>query len=302
MHSVVAMGDWDDLRFFLAVAAGGSTSAAGQALKTSQSTVFRRIAALEQSLELTLFDKRASGYTLTAEGRALLPAAERIAREVDAFALAAAGERRKTMTIIRFSAPDVVMEYMLPSVMAAFRERYPQVQIELLATDRKVDLASGEADVALRAGGAPSDPELFGRRLAYDLPALTASRGYAERHPLPATNEEVADHSLINLTTAFGGPLGEWFARWVPRHRVLLQPDSIAGTLTAVRGGLGLAVLPRFLSDRDPSLVAAPLTLPVPPYELWIMTHERLRDAPAVRALMDFVSSYVLATMPRATA
>lgn len=299
---MAGIGDWGDLRFFLAVADGGSTLAAGAALKTSQSTVFRRIQALEEALALTLFEKRASGYALSAEGTALLPVARRVAREIDAFAVAAEGERRKGMAIIRFSAPDIVLEYMLPSVMTAFRDRYPDVQIELLATDRKVDLAGGEADVALRGGAAPTDPELFGRRLAYDMPTLTASRSYAERHPLPTTSEEVAEHSFISLTTAFAGALGTWFSTWVPKQRVMLQPDSIAGTLTAVRSGLGLAVLPRFLTDRDPSLVAAPLVLPVEPYELWIMTHERLRDAPAIRALMDFVASYVLTTTPRSPA
>lgn len=292
------MRDWDDLRFFLSVATHGSTLAASAALGASQSTVFRRIGALEAALGVALFDRRASGYTPTAAGEALLPIARRIAGEVEAFAEAAAREGRRQTTVIRFSAPDGAMEHLLPPVMVGFRAQYPDVRIEIVTSDRKVDLASGEADVALRANPS-SDAALFGRRLCLERPALTASRAYAERHPLPAIESDVAQHAFIGLTGVLADLLADWSARNVPPERVLVRPDNIASTLTAVRSGLGIAVLPQFLSDRDPSLVAAPLPLPIAPFEMWIVAHERLRRTPAVRALMDAIAEYVIATTPR---
>lgn len=289
------MQDWNDLRFFLAVAEHGSTMAAGAALRTSQSTVFRRVGALEDALGVTLFERRASGYSPTPAGAALLPLARRVEAEVDGFARAAASEGRRQTTVIRFSAPEVALEYMLPPVMAAFRERYPDVRVELTASDRKLDLASGEADVAFRSN--PSDDtDLFGRRIAYDRPQLTASRAYAERHPLPATDAEVAEHEVVSPTSVLAALLADWFARTVPAHRIVLQPDSMGSTLTAVRSGLGLAILPQFIADRDPALVAAPLELPIPVFELWVVSHQRLRGSPEVRTFMDFVADYVTAT------
>ena len=292
------MQDWNDLQFFLSVAERGSTLAASTACGTSQSTVFRRIAALEEALGMALFDRRPSGYTLTPAGTALLPFAQDVEGAVARLDAAAAGERRQQTSVIRFSAPDVVLEFMLPPILGAFRERHPNVRIELIASDRKLDLAKGEADVALRTNPSASDIDLFGRRVAHDRPLLAASRAYAERHGLPATEAEVADHSFISLTSVLAALLGEWCARNVPKHCVVLQPDSLASTLTAVRSGLGLSVLPQFLCDRDANLVAAPLLLPVATYELWIVSHERLRGSPAVRALMDLVAGYIRDSAP----
>jgi len=290
------MQDWTDLRFFLAVALNGSTMAAGAALKTSQSTVFRRVGALEDELGVTLFERRASGYTLTPAGTALLPLAQRVEAEVEVFMRAAASEGRRQTTVIRFSAPEIALEYMLPPVMAAFRERYPDVRVELIASDRKVDLASGEADVAFRSN--PSeDADLFGRRIAYDRPQLTASRDYAARHPLPATDAEVADHDVVSPTSVLAALLAEWFTRTVPAHRILLAPDSMGSALTAARSGLGLAILPQFIADRDPLLVPAPLELPLPTFELWVVSHQRLRGSPEIHAFMDFIVDYVAATV-----
>lgn len=298
------MQDWNDLRFFLAVAERGSTLAASTVRRTSQSTVFRRIAALEQSIGVTLFERRPSGYALTPAGAALLPLAQTIESAVGSFSDAAARERRRQTAVIRFSAPDVVLEYMLPTILGAFREQHPDVQIELIASDRKLNLANGEADVALRTNPSASDADVFGRCVAQDRPLLAASRAYADRHGLPTTEAEVAGHSFISLTSVLATLLAGWCARNVPRHRIVLQPDSLASLLTAVRSGLGLSVLPQFLCDRDPDLVAAPLQLPIETYELWVVSHERLRGSPAVRALMDLVAKYMRETsaVPRSAA
>lgn len=291
------MESWDDLRFFLSVAAHGSTMAASTEIKTSQSTVFRRIGSLEEALGVTLFDRRPFGYTLTPAGAVLLPLARQIEQEMTAFRQAANREAHREMTVIRFSVPDAALEFMLPSIIAAFRARYPEIRIEVVESPRQLDLASGEADVAFRSNPS-SDPELFGRRLAEERPQLAASSTYAERHPLPATEQAVADHSFINPTGVLATALADWMVQNVPPQRVLLHPESVTSALAAVRSGIGIGVLPQFIVDRDPLLVAAPLALPIKPFELWIVTHQRRRRAPPVRFLMDLVASYVLDTTP----
>ena len=289
--------DWDDLRFFLAVERHGSTLAAGAALGASQSTVFRRIAALEKTLGVALFDRRPSGYGLTPSGHDLLPLAREVEAAAQALAHAASGEARRQLTVIRFSAPDAALEYMLPTVMAGFRERYPEVRLEILVSPKQLDLAGGEADVALRANPA-SDADLFGRRLVDEQPTLCASREYAARHGLPATDAEVAEHDFIAPAGVLAAVLADWVAAHVPPARIMLTPDGVPSTLTAVRSHVGLAVLPQFIVDREPSLQAAPLRLPIEPFELWILTHRRLRRSAPVLALMDLVADYVLATTP----
>lgn len=291
------MGDWDDLRFFLSVAEHGSTLAAGSALRTSQSTVFRRIAALEAALGVLLFERRPSGYVLTATGSTLLPVAKQIETGITRFAETAADAIAQTIGVVRLSAPDSALEYMLPTVMAGFRRRFPNVRIEIVVSNRQLDLATGEADVAVRANPA-SDQALFGRRLGEDRPVIAGSRLYAEQHPLPRSDAEVADHDFINLTGVLPVLLADWFTRVVPKSRILLQPDSMASAVTAMRSGLGISVLPQFVVDRDPDLVAAPLQLPLKPIELWVLTHERLRGSPPARALIDLIAEYVASTTP----
>lgn len=291
------MGDWDDLRFFLNVATYGSTLSAARSLRTSQSTVFRRIGALEVALGLSLFERRPSGYVLTAAGAALLPVAKQVEAGVALFVDTAAQALAQTNGVVRLSAPDSALEYMLPTVMEGFRERYPDVRIEIVVSDRQLDLATGEADVAMRANPA-SDPALFGRRVGEDRPVLAASRSYAERRALPRTDAEVADHDFINLTGRLPTMLADWFTRVVPKSRILLQPDTMVSAVTAIRSGLGISVLPQFVVDRDPDFVAAPLQLPLKPIELWVLTHERLRGSPPVRALMDLIAEYIVSTTP----
>ncbi len=287
------MQDWNDLRFFLTVAEHGSTLAASAVRQTSQSTVFRRIAALEEAMGVTLFDRKSSGYVLTPAGTDLLPLARNVEAAIAELDDAAARERRRQTTIIRFSAPDVTVEYLLPTITGPFRDAYPEVQVELLASDRKLDLAKGEADVALRANPASNETEIFGRRVAYERPMLVASRTYVERHGLPCTEAQLADHNFISLTSNLAGLLADWFVRHVPRNRILLQPDSFASILSAVRSGLGISVMPQFICDRDPLLVTSSLRLPLPQFEMWLVSHSRLRGSPTVRAFMEMIGKYI---------
>ncbi|MCR0984978.1 LysR family transcriptional regulator [Roseomonas populi] len=291
------MEDWDDLRFVLAVARAGTTLGASKVLGTSQSTVVRRVAALESRLGVPLFDKRPSGYVPTDHLAALLPAAEAAAESIARVSALAEARRRVVRGTVRFSAPEVLVAYVLPQVLPRFRARYPAVQLELVTTDRAVNLEEGEADVALRGGPMPTGAGLFGRRLAYDRPVLVASRDYAAQHGLPQAPGEIGVHSVIwSSNVPDGHPLTRWFQATVPSDAVVLRPDTAVASLAAIRSGVGLGLAPRFFADRDPELVRAPIEVPIEPLELWILAHERSRGIGPVRQLMDFVSAYVLAS------
>ncbi len=291
------MDDWNDLRWFLAVAEHGSTLAAAKAHGVSQSTIFRRVAALEGALGLPLFERRPTGYVLTDDGVALLPAANDIAAAVERLSRIAAERKRTLSGTVRLSAPEIVLAHVLPPVIGRFRTLYPAIKLELVATDRRVDLAAGEADVALRGGAAPTDPALFGRRLTYDRSVIAASRSYVASAGLPHSIADLARHPLIRFDPPGVPPaLLEQLSACLPEDAVVLRPNTMTAVVAAIRGGLGLGILPRFVVDREPDLVHAPIELPLPVFELWIITHERRRHSAPVRALMDFVAAYVLAS------
>jgi len=283
--------DWDDLKYFLAVARTGSTLGAGKALKVSQTTVARRIAAFEAKLGLVLFERRQAGYALTPAGAALIAQAEAMEVAATSFAEAAGAQSRDASGTVCVTALELYTATILPPLMMELREIHPGLRIELDTAELPRDLAAGEADVALRAVRRASiDGSLVGRRIAPDPWTLYCSRDYAATHSRPHSAEDLRRHPIIG-----GGGEKVWpmYRAWLQRHRleeaVTMQHSSAIGLLAAVRAGAGLAVLPSFVADRDPDLVRCLEPIRTDDAELWLLTSERLRHTPRVRAVMDFL-------------
>lgn len=292
------MPDWDLIRYFLAVADAGSTLVAARNLGDSQPTVARRIAALEQEVGVQLFDRRTAGYRLTTAGSLLLERAREAERAASAFWNAAQAEGRSLTGTIRFTTVDMFANYGLSELLAAFAERYPEVRVDVIAADRLLDLAAGEADVALRAR--PTPGPFVCRKVAEFGWALFCSRSYAEAQGCPGAVEELAGHAVI-------GPEGslarsaqmQWLEAQVPAERIRYRSNNLQGLLSNALAGLGIALLPVPLAARFGDLVRC---LPAPAElrsEGWLMTHERLRQEPHVRAFMDFVAQFLAERRPR---
>jgi DNA-binding transcriptional LysR family regulator len=284
------MLDWNDLRYFLAVARTGSTLAAGKALRVSQTTAARRVSALEAEIGLALFERRPAGYRLTPAGEALVPQAEAIEEEAARFAAAAAAQSRDVSGTVKLTVDDIYAVTLLAPILRELHEAYPGMRIELDTTETKRDLAAGEADVALRMADRPTGGGLVGRRLATDHWTIYCSRDYAAAHGRPRRRSELKGHAFIG-----GGGPGVWmyYRAWLERNgladAVAMQHGTTSGLLAAVRSGVGLAVLPCLVADLEPDLVMC-----LPPQAgtergLWLLTHERLRHTPRVRAVLDFV-------------
>ena len=288
--------DWNDLRCFLAVLRDGTTLAASRRLGVSQSTAARRIAALETALGLELFDKRPSGYTPTEAATALLPLAETAETALEAFAATASAHRRGMIGVVRLTTNDVFASAFLLRALGEFRTSYPAVRVELVTSDRFLDLAAGEADVALRAGAPPTDRGLVGRRLAVDRWSVYCSRAYMEANGAPRRAEDMAQHPVFSVDDAFPrSPTVEWVERHVPPQAVALRQNSISGLFASLKSGLGVTMMSDFVAAGDPDLVLC-FTPDIQDHnEIWLVTHERLRKTPRVRALMDFLGGFFTA-------
>lgn len=285
--------DWNDLRYVVAVAETGSTLAASQRLKVSQPTVARRLSALEDAIGLKLFDRLASGYQLTSAGESLLPAARGVREAVDTFIAAADSQRRRVSGVVRLAAPTVIAELYVAPALTRFRAKFPEVQIEIFGEDDAPDLEAGEADVAIQVGPRPTHGRLVARRLARDRMTLFCSRGYAATHGVPQGPDELAGHMVlpgagrIGETAIFG-----WLREIAGAAQLGYPSSSVSAHVASVRAGHGLGVMPRRLFGADTDLVPcfdAPVELSV---ETWLLAPERLRDDPAVRALLDFIGRY----------
>ncbi len=285
------MIDWNDLRFFIAVAEKGSTLGAGKALFVSQTTAARRIAALERELGLSLFERSQTGYALTPVGEALLDKARAVGGAAGEFAEAAASQARDASGTVRLTTLDLYAETILAPILNTLRDAFPAIRLEIDTSQDVRDLASGAADIAIRNSVEPKGGGLVGRRIADDPWTVYCSRAYADVHGVPQSEGDFIGHIFVG---GGGGNFWPAYRSWLIENdldgSVAMHHATATGILSAVRAGGGLAVMPSFFADRDPELIRCG-----PPREgdrsgLWLLTHERLRHVPRIRIVLDFLA------------
>jgi DNA-binding transcriptional LysR family regulator len=295
MHNPRAF-NWDDLKPFLAVARAGSTLGAAKLIGLSQPTVQRRIAALEKCLGFQLVERHPNGYRLSALGAELLSRAEQIEKAVDDFNRHVQLYDDRLSGAVRVTCAEPLAVVVVTPIIDAFRAQHPSVHIELLISERMLDLTGGKADIAVR--GYESAPcgererTLIQRKLA-DVPwALYASRSYVERCGKPSALEEVDRHPVVAPGGAYSkGRAARWLETKTPGAVVSARSGSLLGLLAAVKSGNGLALLPKGLGELDPELVR--VLEPQPPVtgSLYLLMHPDLRSIPRFRAFFDFFVS-----------
>jgi DNA-binding transcriptional LysR family regulator len=288
------MFEWDDIRYFLAVARSGSTLAAAGVTGSSQSTVTRRLAALETALDLKLFERLQSGSRLTDQGRALLALAEEADTAMAALGEAAAAARRQLSGVIRFTMAPEGADPIITEPITQFMRRHPGVKIELLLTDEFLDVAAGQADVALRAGPRPTDPELVVRKIVDMVWSGYASPRYLEQHGMPAGYDDLAAHEVIGGEGQLAEtPALRWLAGKVERFS--LQASSLRGLIGFARAGAGIAMIPDRHGSDQPDLVRCLPLVPEVPTSVWVVTRQDVRRTPHVRAFIDFLTGHMTA-------
>ena len=272
---------WDDLRVFLAILRQGSFSGAAAVLGIEQSTVSRRIAALEAALGGALFDRTAAGPRPTELALELRDNAERVEQEVQQLLDQASSQGSEIEGRVRLATTEsFAVQVLIPHVLAGMRARYPKLHVDLLVGERAADLGQREADLALRFFR-PKEGDLLAKRIAVMPTAVLAHESYlVGREGLRADQLRwiVQDHEhgvlaeLMHLTTH-------------TRVEPVLRTNGHLALVEAVRAGLGVALLTRSLTRLDPALKIVQVDLPpAPPVELWLVAPRGLSRVPRVRA------------------
>jgi DNA-binding transcriptional LysR family regulator len=293
------MFEWDDVKYFLAVARQGSTLAAAKALKLSQSTVQRRIIELERKLGRELVKRHATGYRLTEFGEEMLPYAEQIERAALAFEQRRATIDRGEAGLIRVTCPEpIVYRIMKSALLDRFHARHPKLRVEFVMSDQHVDLARGDADVALRSGDTDDDV-LVGRKIADSLWSVYASNAYIDRNGRPENIADLARHA----TVGFDGPMAtnraaKWLQEVAPNAAVAARVTSVLALVSLAKSGVAAVPMPIALGDAERELVR--LFEPVPELtRSWrILAHPDRRRTPAVAAFFDFIADEIPALKP----
>ncbi|MEI2296530.1 LysR family transcriptional regulator [Ensifer sp. MJa1] len=280
--------DWNDLKFFLAVANARSLSAASGRLGVSPSTVSRRIEALEAALQVKLFRAHRDGYDLTPAGEELLAPAERAEAQMRVFERAALEKDSDLAGPVRVDVPELLGQQVLLPGLAGFLENHPEIRLEMHSSVRPVRLVGEEADIVVRLVR-PQQGNYRQRRLGSTRFGLYAAPDYVARHGMPESAADLHHHRLIGWSEDLSYlVMVTWLDALCPGLRPAMRFSSFGGQMAAVKSGLGLAVLPDFAAE---AAGFVPLLEQVPPLtsDLWLLVHGQSAELRRVRLVKEAV-------------
>lgn len=280
--------DWNDLRYVLAVHEAGSLAGAARSLGVNHTTVLRRMNAFEAELGVRLFERLPAGYVLTSAGEALLPAARSVAETITALERRIAGQDLRLSGSLRVATTDTLALSVLSPHLARFRADHGGVELEVSTSNTMANLTQRDADVAIRPALDPPE-SLVGRRVCSVALAVYASPAYLKKTP---ARRRLEDHVWVAPDDSLASTsVSRYLRRELAGVTISLRADSYMVLRDAAVSGLGVAALPCYLGDRSPGLVRVRDPLPQLATELWILTHEDLRNTARVRAFVDFMAA-----------
>lgn len=278
--------DWNRTRAFLVTADEGSFSAAARALGSTQPTVGRQVAALEEDLGVTLFERVGRGLQLTATGLELVEHVRTMADAALRFSRVAAGQSLSLDGPVRISAGEIIAAHYLPEMVMQIRSQHPGIQIEIIGSNEVSDLSRREADIAIR-NFRPSQPDLVARKVRDDVGYFYATPDYLASIGEPATLEALTGaefvaffpDEFIGFLNALGLPLER-------RNLAYVSPNQHVQWALVTRGA-GIGVMMGEIGDADPRVVRVlpeALQVPVP---MWLTSHREVRTSRRVRVVFD---------------
>jgi len=289
--------DWDKLRIFHAVADAGSLTHAGDTLHLSQSAVSRQIRALEESLNTTLFHRHARGLILTEQGELLFDATKSMNKRLEAAAARIRDSEEEVFGELRVTTTTAFGTLWLAPRLPKLYEQYPDLKIDLMLEERVLDLPMREADIAIRMKE-PSQADLIRKRLMSVRMRLYASHSYLEKSAPLNDIEDIANHRLIsqNLSApqvAAGSSLVQHLLTYdVPSTFTV---NNYFGVLQGVLNGLGVGVLPDYITEDFPDLVRVLPELESGEVPVFLAYPEELRQSKRISIFRDFVQEEIFA-------
>ena len=277
------MLDWNDLRYFLAVHRERSLAGASRVLGVDQTTVGRRIAAMEEALGVRLFVRQPRTMSLAPAGEAILAAAKRVEEQMTTLARAAEGEDARPGGTVRITANECFANRLIVPTLGALHSAHPGLHVELLCDSRKLDIGKGEADVAVRVGHAEQDA-LVARRVGTCAFGLYASTDYLRRRGWPRGLHDLEGHDLVGYATNLGF-LGaaQWLEKVGRPGQKVFRGNTMLSVTAGAGAGLGTAVLPCFLGETEPGLVRVAPDDRVTTMDVWLVVHPDLVRVARVR-------------------
>lgn len=287
------MLDWDDLRFFLTLSRHGTLSAAAKVLHVSQSTVGRRLNALEATLAVRLLNRTPEGYVPTLAGEEVRRKAERLEAEALSLERDVTGRDTRLRGLVRVTCAETLAAHVLAPSFALLHSRHPDIMIELIPNPRELSLAMREADISLRMRQ-PEQHDLVVRRIGGIAFGIYATPEYLRDQGTLDFDDGCAGHRLITqLDDIQEMTQSAWLTDMASRATVVLQTSSHEAAVLAAANGGGLACLARFRGDGEPRLTRIPVPTEPPSADILLLVHRDNRDTPRIRVVLTHLTDSI---------
>jgi DNA-binding transcriptional LysR family regulator len=285
----VSFDNWDEIRTAYQVARLGTVSGAAEVLGVHHATVIRHIDALEKRLGTKLFQRHARGYTATEAGRDLQLVAQTTEDQFSQLVGRIKGQGETVTGELIVTSIGGITNLLTP-VFVSFQKAHPDVRLLYLADSRLFRLEYGEAHVAIRAGGMPSEPDNVVQPLTRIRWGLYASKGYASERGLPTSEAELTKHQFIGASSEVArAPFHRWLAERVPTEAYTFLVSDMAAIGMAIRGSAGIGFMPVVEGESDPDLVEVMPNIPEWTVPLWLVTHVDLHRTTKVQAFLQHI-------------
>ncbi len=286
--------DWDKLRIFKTVAEIGSFTHAGETINLSQSAVSRQVSALEEDLGFPLFHRHARGLVLTEQGEILYESAREIFETLEVTQTKLSDSRVLPEGLLNITTVDFIASSWLAPVLPEFRSLYPKIQLKFFLDDRLYDLMRREADIAIRLQKTEQG-DLIERKLTTIGFKLCASKSYLEKFGEPQTLNDLKDHTMIGhppgLRTPFIRPNWIFYAANIDKanNQNVILINSMNARFAAVKEGVGIAVLPDYVSTTNPDLVSLFPDLDIPGVDMFFVYPQERRNSKRIAVFREFL-------------
>lgn len=284
--------EWSDFKVLLALQRGGSVAGAARGLQVDNSTISRRLAALEQAVGARLLIRGGREFSFTAEGRSLLQAAHAMEVATADAMRAVHSARQEVQGLVRVAVPPGLVPLLVRLMLPSLREAHPLLDVALRSTHQRVDPDQGDADIAVCIAR-PDQPQLIARR-AFDCDWFVyAAEAYLAAQGWPHSPDELAQHQLVLYLESMHEGLTalKWLEAWRGNARRLARVDSLEIACQTISAGGGIAVLPGFIADALPQLRRVfPAHIAQSPG--WVAYHEAARGCLRIRAVAEALMGF----------
>ena len=283
------MNDWNDLKFFLAIAHNGTVSGAARLLGVNYTTVIRRLNSFEESIGFSVFDRQSNGYTLTRAGEAVLVSAQTIENAFVSLNSQATGSDNNLHGTIRIATTDLLASTLMPD-MGDFLQRHSDIDLEVIGDSVTVDLANREADIAIRITNHSPKEHLLSRKIGVVTGSIYASASYLEQN----LKKNKKEHTWIGWDDNLSHKVTRQFiGDYIPENaKISCKVNSGVSLLQAIKSGIGIGYLWDFIGDKTPEIQRI---YPDKEYalDLCLLINKDLYSTPRFRAAMDFLEKAI---------